>query len=285
MTKVSVIMPVFNTPSDFLYQAVNSVMFQSVADFELLIIDDGSTNNETLAVLNELKTTDKRIKIISQPHSNSGNARNLGILSSLGETISFLDSDDFYPDEDTLKTLYDTLKNENVLIIGGYPLELKSDGSMSVPYFNYGNLEEFFADKCVDYADYQFPWWYWCFLFDGDFIRKNNFIFPSLKRYQDPLWFVSVMDSAKKFYALNRVTYIHRDRGSLHTLNKELFDDHVNGISELLKYSAKNNLLKLHNLLKDVFFSYDITLFNDVKDISDEDKQRYISIINSSLID
>lgn len=283
MVKVSVIMPAYNTDPEYLTQAVNSALSQTLQDIELIIVDDGSDDAAFKEKLNYFLNSDRRIKVVSKPHEGSGPARNLGILLSNGEKISFLDSDDFYPDNTTLELLSTLIDCHKVLIAGGIPVEYKQDGTFSKPYFNYGNIYDYFSDRILSYKDYQFPWWYWCFMYDAKFIKSNNFYFPDFLRYQDPLWFVKVMNSAESFWAASDETYVHRDRGSLHTLNKTLLEHHVNAIAVLLKYSDKQNLDKLHNLLYSVFFNYDITLFKDVPDITEQDKEKFISVINSAV--
>ncbi|MFH1767826.1 MAG: glycosyltransferase [Candidatus Omnitrophota bacterium] len=86
----SVIIPAFNRAA-FLKISVESVLNQTLSDFELIIIDDGSTD-KTEKTIKEMK--DKRIKYISQPHGGVSSARNKGLLAAKGKLISFLDSDD-----------------------------------------------------------------------------------------------------------------------------------------------------------------------------------------------
>ncbi len=86
----SVIIPTYNRES-FLFLATNSVLNQSFQDFELIIVDDGSTDN-TKELLKSLK--DPRIKIFYQDNKGVSSARNKGISESFGEFICFLDSDD-----------------------------------------------------------------------------------------------------------------------------------------------------------------------------------------------
>lgn len=282
MKKVSIIMPVFNSNPDYFNQAISSALSQTIEDLELLIIDDGSTEKDFIETLNNIKQKDKRIKVFKKNHQGSGQARNLGISLSNGETISFLDSDDLYPENNTLETLYNAIKEHNVSVAGGTPLDLKPDGTYEPPYFNYGNINDYFSDKELDYKDYQFPWWYWCFLYRADLLKKNKLYFPPYLRYQDPLWFTNTMVSAKSFRALSKNTYIHRDRGSLNALTKEQTQSHIKGICALLKYSDEQKLTKLHKLLHDVFFDYDINLLNNNQALTDEDRQKYTEMINSA---
>ena len=90
----SVIIPTYNR-SDFLPKAISSVLRQSFSSFELIIVDDGSTDNSS-EVVKEFSERDSRVRYIYQANSERGAARNKGITSSCGKWISFLDSDDEY---------------------------------------------------------------------------------------------------------------------------------------------------------------------------------------------
>ncbi|MCY4643170.1 MAG: glycosyltransferase [Bacteriovoracales bacterium] len=87
---VSVVIPTYNRES-LIGRAVQSVLAQSFRDFELLIVDDGSTDN-TLEKLKDF--CDDRIKIIETPHRGVSWARNVGLSRAKGEWMAFLDSDD-----------------------------------------------------------------------------------------------------------------------------------------------------------------------------------------------
>ncbi|MBN1115004.1 MAG: glycosyltransferase [Oligoflexia bacterium] len=90
--KVSVIIPTFNR-AYCLDRAVNSVLAQKYTDYELLIIDDGSTDN-TEKKINYYRERDPRVRAFRNRNSGVSQARNLGILNARGSFIAFLDSDD-----------------------------------------------------------------------------------------------------------------------------------------------------------------------------------------------
>lgn len=93
MPKVSVIIPTYNR-ANLLPRAIKSVLNQTYKDFELIIVDDGSTDN-TKKVVEEFQKKDPRIKYIWQKNSGGeARPRNMGIRHSKGEYIAFLDSDD-----------------------------------------------------------------------------------------------------------------------------------------------------------------------------------------------
>ncbi|MXV17456.1 glycosyltransferase family 2 protein [Hufsiella ginkgonis] len=94
MPKVSIIMPAYNS-ARYLRDAIQSVLGQSYRDWELLVINDGSTD-DTRAVAESYAAADERIKLVNQPNQGQGNARTNGFGIATGEWIAFLDSDDLW---------------------------------------------------------------------------------------------------------------------------------------------------------------------------------------------
>jgi glycosyltransferase involved in cell wall biosynthesis len=89
---ISVVIPAYNA-AEFLGAAIASVQQQSFSDWELLIINDGSTD-DTVAIIEEYQKIDERIHLINQPNQGVSTARNLGVEKSRGEILAFLDADD-----------------------------------------------------------------------------------------------------------------------------------------------------------------------------------------------
>lgn len=114
---VSVIIPVYNK-EDFIARSIDSVLKQSYQDFELIIVDDGSTDNS----IRVAKTfSDSRIAFLHQANAGPGAARNLGIRNSHGEFIAFLDADDeWLPNylSESLNLL--KLNPTSVAVVSGY---------------------------------------------------------------------------------------------------------------------------------------------------------------------
>ncbi len=96
MPTVSIVMPAFNA-SGSISKAIESVQRQSLTDWELVVIDDGSTDN-TRQVVEDLITRDPRIRLLTSAGKGVSDARNTGLDATRGEFITFLDADDFmYP--------------------------------------------------------------------------------------------------------------------------------------------------------------------------------------------
>lgn len=93
MPKISVIVPVYNTEK-YLHQCIDSVLTQTYTDFELLLIDDGSTDS-SVAICDEYAAKDERIWIIHKPNGGLTSARNAGLAMASGEWVMHLDGDDW----------------------------------------------------------------------------------------------------------------------------------------------------------------------------------------------
>ncbi len=106
---VSIVTPVYNR-TRYLKEMVESVLFQSLRDWELLIVDDGSSQGDHIKnILSGYNDT--RIFYYFQPHKGRSSARNLGITQSQGKYIAFLDSDDLWL-PDALKILTEALQEK-----------------------------------------------------------------------------------------------------------------------------------------------------------------------------
>lgn len=101
---VSIIMPAYNSEK-FIGFSIESVLKQTLKNWELIIINDGSTDN-TKKIIEEFKKKDERIKVINLPMNKGiANARNVGIEKAKGKYISFLDSDDCWNIEKLTKQI------------------------------------------------------------------------------------------------------------------------------------------------------------------------------------
>ena len=112
---VSVILPVYNSGS-FLSDAIDSVLKQSLEDFELLIVDDGSDSIETLRILESL--SDSRIRVLHRENGGIASARNAGLEAATGKYVAFIDHDDLYH-ADCLRRLVEAAENSGAEVTQG----------------------------------------------------------------------------------------------------------------------------------------------------------------------
>lgn len=104
MPKISIIIPVYNT-AQFLNECVGSIVGQNFDDWELILVDDGSTDDSG-DICDKFSSEDRRIKVFHIANNGVSYARNFGISQSRGEFLFFSDSDDVV-DEECLSVLYD----------------------------------------------------------------------------------------------------------------------------------------------------------------------------------
>lgn len=242
--KVSVIIPVYNTEK-YLRECLDSVVNQTLKDIEIICVDDGSTDG-SLEILREYEAKDGRVRVLTQPNSGSGPARNNGIISARGEFVAFMDADDYYPEDATLSLLFCAAKEHCVAICGGSLSTVNSDGSIKN---NKGWGYAFSTNGEVKYADYQFDYAYQRFIYQRQFIIDNGIFFPPYLRFQDPPFFVKAMITAEHFYAVHDVTYRYRWDGPRSiTSSEQKIRDSIYGYIDVLRLAKENKLWRLYRL-------------------------------------
>ncbi len=109
---ISIIVPVYNSEK-YINRCINSIKSQSYADWECILVDDGSSDN-SLSILQQFADIDRRFKVFHQNNAGAGAARNFGIERALGSYVVFVDSDDMIK-PDYLETL--SMHKEDVVFI------------------------------------------------------------------------------------------------------------------------------------------------------------------------
>lgn len=252
---LSVILPTYNRKY-CIARMIDSVLIQSFKDFELIIIDDGSTD-ETVDFLEE-KYCDKRIRIVRKENGGVSSARNLGISLATGKYITFVDSDDYLLDG-FFEDIYLNLKQykSEVLVYGGYccgenstiyaiPIFFKKqngEGEESVK-----NGKNFLQDFCLFSGNS----WGCAKVFDRKFILKYGILFNPCVSYGEDMLFVMqvyliaprVAMSFKKFYVYH-IDTVSASRGLLH-LEKKI--ENIILIHDCMKKYYKQNYVALNSI-------------------------------------
>ncbi len=118
MPSVSIIIPAYNAEK-FVRRCAESVLKQDFADFELLIVDDGSTDS-TPAILDELAAEDERVRIIHQQNAGVSVSRNRAIEAARGKYIQFLDADDWMTSDSTKMLFRTAEENECDMVVADF---------------------------------------------------------------------------------------------------------------------------------------------------------------------
>lgn len=111
---ISVIIPIYNGEK-YIENCLNSIINQSYTNLEIIVLNDGSTDN-TLEILNEFKKKDKRIKVIDKKNTGVSHTRNVGISTAIGKYLTFIDIDDWV-EKDFIEELHKSIVRENVEVV------------------------------------------------------------------------------------------------------------------------------------------------------------------------
>lgn len=231
MVKISIIMPVYNAEKH-LREAIESVICQSFMDFELICVDDGSSD-ASAKILNEFSNDDSRIKVIRQKNKGAGSARNNGLKQCAGEYVCFMDSDDYIIPE-FLQTLYANIQsNDSDMVlfkIGNIENDRKVRGWPHFPG------DEIFADKDFDHFTFSYrqakkyvmneSFAPWLIFYRKEFLDSyDDFLFEENVPYEDVLFHVKSMLRASKIsFAPEYMYYYRLDSPDSCTSNQE---DHI----------------------------------------------------------
>lgn len=196
MPKISVIMPVYNGER-FLAESLNSVLEQTFCEYEILCIDDGSTDS-TIRILEKYQEKDCRIKVLqNKKREGAAYSRNKGIKYSRGKYLIFLDSDDIF-EEEMLETVYEAAERNNTDIIMFDYQKMDSMHIREKKYVYHGT--EYINEYCnsvfsvENYKPCEFILWATSpcnKLFKKQFILESNINFQSLSCSND-VYFVNM---------------------------------------------------------------------------------------------
>lgn len=216
--KVSIIVPVYNV-ENYLSECLDSIISQSFDDIEIICINDGSTD-DSLSVLENYASKDKRIKIISQENRGIGHARNRGLNISSGDYVLFVDSDDCIF-SDTVESLYENaVNNDSDLVLFKYALSMDADRNS----YSYGFECRPNFPKGTDFNSLSFDYKsirnhvlnsftnVWIAFYKRDFLNGyDDFYFQENLAYEDVLYHLKSFLRAERISYIPRVFYFYRE--------------------------------------------------------------------------
>lgn len=198
----SVIIPLYNKAA-FIERAINSVLKQDFQDFEIIVINDGSTDGGEELVTKKFAN---KIKLINQINSGVSSARNLGIVNSKYPWIAFLDADDFWSGP-YLRILSKFIKqNPEISIIGsGYGSRIEDlEYPLEITCFQ---IENYFK-KAIKYT-YFFTS---ATVIRKEFFLENSGFDPKIKFGEDlDVWFRAILYYGKAFYIPSRLVFYNQN--------------------------------------------------------------------------
>lgn len=215
MHKVAVIVPAYNAEK-YVGKCIESVLAQSLTDFELIVVDDGSSDS-TQEIVSEFAKSDSRVRLLEQCNSYAGVARNNGFAESSSEYAYFLDADDFI-DPYCLERMVDRMDEDSsdVLICRAQSYDNQTseiapmEWTVSIPdshCYESGSLDDGLFQSCVG--------WPWDKMFRSSFIRENGIKYQALRSSNDAYFVFMALCLAGKVSVMPDALVFHRVNNSL----------------------------------------------------------------------
>lgn len=214
MSKVSIIVPVYNV-QQYLGRCIDSVLGQTFIDFELLLINDGSTDSSGV-ICCEYAAKDNRVRVFHKQNGGLSSARNVGITNAVGEYVIFLDSDDYWTSSTVLNKLLVCAIQTGADIVRGEICYVDEDGKFL--WDNLNASRDRYANKIMQNAQFVDnivcgKWWVCLSLYRSNILQK----FEVTQKFQEDIDFhIRVFSKNLKCLYIPLVFYAYRIRtGSL----------------------------------------------------------------------
>ena len=217
-TEISIIMPVLNGVN-YICEAIESVLKQSLSDIELIVVDAGSTDGTTAAV-EKLIAEDMRVKLLHSKEKSMGYQYNIGIEEACGKYIGFVESDDYIMSDKMFEVLYskmekfklDFVKANHFMFVESYGVKKFLEIEQGRRLFRGKNLYDRvicptdFPDILLHDANH------WKGIYRAEFLRENNIKFNTTPAasYQDIGFIQQTLVCAKKCMYIKDFFYCYR---------------------------------------------------------------------------
>ncbi len=222
--RLSVIIPAYNCAAT-IGDTLESLMAQTMADLEIIIINDGSTDN-TLEVLERYVRGDEHIRVISVENSGPASARNLGIREAEGDYLYFMDSDDLILPDMLRDMIQLAEKHDLDCVACGYTMENVSGSHTHSKVFGYEDFvaetpEEYRA-RLMDMIKAHLMYVVWNKIFRTSLIKENGILFGDFFSGEDRLFNTQTFPFIRRFGFLNKPYYRYFLRGQKTLANRYL---------------------------------------------------------------
>ena len=271
----SIVIPVYNV-APYLRECVDSVLAQEFTDYEIILVDDGSTDNSP-NICDKYAETHTQIKVIHKANGGLSDARNFGTKEAQGDYLMFLDSDDFWNGKNILFEIYNIIKENNPDLIihelsSFYDLEkiiprkFKNEGIQKFSLDFKNDLKElvnndiYYATACNK-------------IIKTSIIKENNIEFSKGKLHEDVAWCADIIPYVSSYSLYKKPFYYYRKERE-GSLTVQIKPKNIIDLIDII--SEKENLLsKINGGLSYLSYNYYIYL-NNINLLEEEQKQKYL---------
>ena len=280
--KISVIVPIYNQEK-YLEECIESIINQTYHNLEIILVNDGSTDN-SLEICKKYKKKDKRIIIIDKENKGLSSSRNAGLRKATGDYIMFCDSDDYYLPDTCLLMEKEITEKDADYVIGNY-INCYEDGKFwKKPIFD----KKLYPNFKVEITDYTKSFYIMSSsvcnkIFRKSFLDKNEFVFVEGLPAEDAIFTTACFVKSTKVYYIKDIIYAYRQRNAGTSISTNNNVEYFIGISKAyyiiyhnFKYN-KGNKFYQYFYLKSLF--YIMYKFIDSTQLTFEEKEEVLSIM------
>lgn len=251
----SIIVPVYNTEK-YINQCLDSILNQKYKNFELILVDDGSTDGSS-KICDEYAVHNDNVHTFHKENGGLSDARNFGIIHSRGEYLLFIDSDDFIA-KNSLKSIekYVSKTNMDVCFLKGYKYYEKNNiQELDEDFFLLQANGKEYIQKYVSQLK-KLPASACTKLINRKFALNNNLFFVKGMYSEDVEWFVRLMKCVENFGALNTPYYYYRQnrQGSI---TNSVTEKNINSMVDIFEIHAKKNENKVEDSYVNNYLAYE----------------------------
>ena len=206
---ISVIIPAYNV-QDYIAECLDSILNQTYKDLEIIVVDDGSTDN-TPQILEEYAKKYPQIHILTQQNSGQSVARNWGLRESSGDYIVFVDSDDWLATNNSIEMLYEKITETSADFVQAGLAFKKGKVLTEYKIQSHGLTKgRDILYNMLEVKDlYTSPW---AKIYSSEFLKDNNLNFIEGLVNEDTAFSICIAAKAKQVAYLNALTYVSRER-------------------------------------------------------------------------
>lgn len=285
----SIIIPVYNVEK-YLSECVDSILNQTFDSFELILVDDGSTDKSP-AICDQYAANDKRVKVIHKENGGQSSARNAGTGIASAEYIIYIDSDDFIMDSDCLKKIYNAAKGKDLIFFKHKKLddETKQFSNCTYGFSAIADGTEYLDALEAMIKTDSFFGMPWNKCIKREIIEKNGIRFQEGLTGEDMDWIYYVISGAKSLAAIDEPFIAYRQRKNSVTSSVKIknLSDYVYILekwadaAENGDYTEKEKRIILSSLAK--YYSNLLIMYTRVKDSAKHEYDKRIKKLSALL--
>lgn len=283
--KFSIIVPVFNV-ENYLKECINSLLNQTFDDYEIILVDDGSTDKSGILCDDYAEKFDK-IKVFHKKNGGLSEARNYGIDNAKGEYLIFVDSDDWI-DINSLYEFNSVIKERNIDVIETRLIEAYED---RLKYCD-SKLEEYVKTKKVNKKSIvkwileksQNTWPAQKRIYSSEFIHKYNLRFLKDRLHEDLDWTSNVIYLAERYDVCTYPWYYHRMKRN-GSITNSVKAKNITDVIEMASIHYKRYMEDKTEIRKKVMYRIMKSVYgklNQIKKCSIDDREKVINCINNN---